>query len=765
MTKSYLKSILIGSSVIATTCLLPQQLVAQTAEDATAEETARLGEVLVTARRRSESLQDIPLSVTAYSAEDLAKTGAADITAIGETTPNVTLEVSRGTNSTLSAFIRGVGQQDPVAGFEAGVGMYLDDVYLNRPQAAVLDIFDVERIEVLRGPQGTLYGRNTIGGAVKYVTKRLDTDRPTASIRINGGSHGQFDQIGSFSLPVTDTLRIGGAVAHLRRDGYGENLTTGQDNYNKKLLGIRGSVEWEPSDALFFRASYDQVEDDSNPRGGHRLITGLLSGAPVLDDVFDTRGGLTVPDQKVEASGWSLLGEWHLNENWTLKNTLAAREDETTSPIDFDALPAGDLDVPIIYENEQLSNETQLLYSSDRLNGVIGAYYLDAKAFNVFDVLLDTALAGFNAQTLGDVDTETWSVFANFTYNISDQLNVTLGGRYTDDERRSQILRRSFLGGFSDTFGGSGFPFATTSDFEGTNSWTDFSPTLSLAYAPNNSNNYYFTYSQGFKGGGFDPRGQSSATPDFNNDGNIGEDEIFNFLAFDPEQVDSYEIGWKYSNSRYRHSLAAFFSDYTDVQVPGSVGIDTDNDGAADTFAGITTNAGAVEIFGIEYEGSLNVANDFVTDADSLDLDWAIGYLDGGYEEFINAFGVDESDNVELQNTPDLTASATLGYSQPFAGGDLAFLNTLSYRGDSQQFEFASPIDQDAFTLWNASLVWDSNDGKLQLGLHAKNLADEEYIVAGYDLFTTGAPLGLEGTLTAFYGAPRTVTATASWRY
>ena len=128
------------------------------------------GGIVVTARRREESLLNVPIAVTAISGDTLERTGAIDITDISNSSPNVTLETSRGTNSTLTAFIRGVGQQDPVAGFEAGVGLYLDDVYLNRPQAAVLDIYDVERIEVLRGPQGTLYGRNTIGGAVKYVT-------------------------------------------------------------------------------------------------------------------------------------------------------------------------------------------------------------------------------------------------------------------------------------------------------------------------------------------------------------------------------------------------------------------------------------------------------------------------------------------------------------------------------------------------------------------------------------------------------------------
>src|SRR5690349_17537542 len=170
-------------------------------------------EIVVTARRRNELLLNVPVAVTAYSGEQLNRSGALDITAVAETTPNVNLEVSRGTNTTLTAFIRGVGQQDPVAGFEQGVGLYLDDVYLNRPQGAVLDIYDVERIEVLRGPQGTLYGRNTVGGAIKYVTRRIPTDGPHLSTHANLGTYRQADLIVSASAPLTSALRIGASAA------------------------------------------------------------------------------------------------------------------------------------------------------------------------------------------------------------------------------------------------------------------------------------------------------------------------------------------------------------------------------------------------------------------------------------------------------------------------------------------------------------------------------------------------------------------------
>ena len=184
------------------------------AQDAAPQDGANtVDDVVVTARRRDEQLKDVPIAVSALGAERLEQTGASDITALQQQTPNATVQVARGSNSTLISFIRGVGQQDPLWGFEPGVGLYVDDVYVARPQGAVLDIYDIERIEVLRGPQGSLYGRNTVGGAIKYVTSRLDADNPELTLRGAYGSYNQVDLVASGSLPLSDNLRIGGAVA------------------------------------------------------------------------------------------------------------------------------------------------------------------------------------------------------------------------------------------------------------------------------------------------------------------------------------------------------------------------------------------------------------------------------------------------------------------------------------------------------------------------------------------------------------------------
>ena len=750
-----------------------QDSAAETVADAAASDLAEDGVIYVTARRREERLLDVPLSVTAISGEELAQQGVLELTQIAQQVPNITLEVSRGTNTTLTAFIRGVGQQDPVAGFEAGVGLYIDDVYLNRPQAAVLDIYDVERIEVLRGPQGTLYGRNTIGGAIKYVTARLPDDL-NLKVRATYGSYDQADIIVSASTPIGSNLKIGASGARLSRGGFGDNLTLGTENYNKDVWAARGTIEFD-SGPVFVRLSGDYVKDNSEARQGHRLIPGLVSGAPVLDDVFDTRAGLNIVDQEVEAWGGALNVAVELSDTLTLKSITGYREDKSTTPIDFDSLPAVDVDVPAVYENEQFSQEVQLVYEGDRLSGVLGFYFLDAKAFTAFDVGLFTTgallgLPGLTAQTLGDVDTETWSIFGDFTYDLTDTISVSLGGRYTNDKRTSRVLRTSFFGGFSNLFGGTGTAFAVTSNFNGSRTFEDFNPRASISWQPDANNNVYFTYSQGFKGGGFDPRGQTTACRNATG-GACNAQEVFDFMSFEPETVDSYELGWKASllDNRLNIRLAGFLGQYKNVQIPGSVGFDSNGDGVNDTFIGITSNAADADINGIEFEGNALVGKDFAGEGSRFSVNWSLGVIDAKFNTFIDAFGQDVADSRVFQNTPEITAHMGFNLGLPVASGMVNLIGLASLRSDASQFEVPNRfLDQDGFVLVDASLVYTTDDGRYSLGLHGKNLFDKEYIVAGYNFVAGGvggAPfiptLGREGTLTAFYGDPRRIYVTA----
>jgi len=754
-----------------------------TAQDSSVESAPAVvdvsdGDIVVTARRREERLQDVPLSITAFTGEALLQQGIQDLTQIAQQVPNITLEVSRGTNTTLTAFIRGVGQQDPVAGFEAGVGLYIDDVYLNRPQAAVLDIYEVDRIEVLRGPQGTLYGRNTIGGAIKYVTAALP-DETRLKVRGTYGSFDQADLIVTASTPVTDSLKIGATGARLSRGGFGRNLTLGTENYNKDIWAGRGTIEFA-SGPVSVRLTGDYLKDTSEPRQGHRLIPSLVTGAPVLRNVFDTRAGLNITRQEVEAYGGALNVAISLTDTLTFKSITAYREDKSTTPIDFDSLPAADLDVPAIYNNDQFSQELQLLYEGDRLSGVLGFYYLNANAFTAFDVALFTTgavigLPGLTAQTLGDVNTDTWSVFGDFTYKLTDQLSVSVGGRYTRDKRTSQVLRTSFAGGFSNLFGGAGVPFAVTSNFNGSATFEDFNPRASISWQPNRNHNFYVTYSQGFKGGGFDPRGQTTACRNPRG-GACTPQEIFDFMSFEPETVDSYEAGWKASllDNRVNIRLAGFIGQYTNVQIPGSVGFDSNGDGINDSFIGITSNAASADINGFEFEGTALVGKDFAGAGSRLSINWSLGYIDAKFNTFIDNFGRDVASQRVFQNTPDITAHMGFNFGVPVAKGMLDFIGTLSLRSDASQFEVRNAfLDQDGFALADASIVYTPNNGRFTIGVHGKNLFDKEYIVAGYNFVAGGTPpgtpfvstLGREGTLTGFYGDPRRIFVTGEVRF
>jgi iron complex outermembrane receptor protein len=747
--KNLIKSMLF--SAFAGTFVVPVLPTAVFAQENAAD---GVDEVIVTARRREESLQDVPIAVSAFSGEQLQEIGAVDITALTQYTPNVTLEISRATNTTLTAYIRGVGQQDPVAGWEGGVGIYLDDVYLARPQGTVFDIYDVERIEVLRGPQGTLYGRNTIGGAVRYVTRRL-SDESRFGVRASLGTDNQADLILTGSGAISDSFRIGGALATFNRDGWGENLFTGEDNADKEIMAARLSMEWEPSDNVFIRLHGDYSVDDSTSRQGHRLVTGV-GGEPVLPDVFDTRAGIsTLPasrgglNPEVTQGGAALQIQWDINDTLEFKSITSSRSDRSESWIDFDNLPADSFDAPVIYDNEQFSQEFQLTHTGERMSGIFGLYYLDANAFDAFDVIFASSVTPF---TLGDYDTKAWAAFFDVSFDLNDKWNLSVGGRFTEDERTARVIRETFLGLGSPYFGNDTAisitpPSEGVPEFNGSKTDSKFTPRVSLSYRPVEEHNFYISYAEGFKGGGFDPRGAY----------NLEEVRA----GFDPETVESIEIGAKsvWADGKVTTNIAAFWMDYTDVQVPGSILLDNNGDGVADGFAGKVTNAGKAEVSGFEFEMVANFTDRFSAIA-------SLGLIDAEYTEWLQASTdpvtgepiiIDISDTREFQNTPDTTANLRLRYEFPVGAGSLAMIGGISYRSSSHQFEIPDPVvDQPSYSLIDISAVWTSDSGKYEAGIHGRNLGDEEYIAASYNFAGAG---GFESVI-GFYGPPQSVTGT-----
>jgi len=733
------------------------------AQDAApAGEGASVDEVVVTARRREENLKDVPVAVSAVGEQALERQGGSDITIIQQVTPNATVQVARGSNSTLISFIRGVGQQDPLWGFEPGVGLYIDDVYVARPQGAVLDVFDIERIEVLRGPQGTLYGRNTIGGAIKYVTKRLGTE-PQATLKGAFGSYNQVDLVASGSIPIGETFAIGGAVAVYKRDGFGENLNTGAEHYDKDVKAVRLSAEWTPTPDLFFRLAGDWVQDDSAPRHGYREVQALdvlgnpIPGGQPLGSVYDTMAGVG-DSNSVETKGLSFTAQWDMNEMLTFKSVTAYREGESETVIDFDGLPAAILDIPAYYADEQFSQEFQVQFNTDRVQGVAGVYYMDATAEGAFDTILSQA--GIVIGTGGSVKTKSYAAFADVSIDITDRFKVSVGGRWTRDEKEGTVFRANYLGATrSPLLGGTPrAPLLLRSDYTNDKSFEKFTPRVSLSFDINEDLTTYLSYSQGFKSGGFDMRGDVILTPQTVN-------------GYEPETVDSYELGLKGNlyDGRISFATALFKAEYKDQQVTTQVP-------AGASIASFVDNVGSSEMWGWEFEGQFRFT-------EGLRAGVALGYIDAEFNEFfrfypagsinpltgavVPAGGVtlNIADLAVFQNTPKWTMNFNATWSFEFGGGDMSITPSASYRDSFSMFEFAAPLlDQESYWLADINVTWVAPGGDWKLSLTGKNLGDEQYRVGGYN-FPQSAGVLFGNSVSGFYGPPRTVTFGVEYRF
>jgi iron complex outermembrane receptor protein len=350
----------------------PEEAASAAEEEASEEEEEVLlteaDVIIVTSRKREENVQEIPVAVTVLPAEILEDTAAADISEIQSQVPNLSIYPGRNQSTTLTAFMRGVGQADPLWGVDPGVGLYLDDVYIARPQGALLDVFDIERIEVLRGPQGTLYGKNTIGGAIKYVSREM-TDDYRGQVSMTAGDFANQEVKASFSGPLVEgKLRGKFALASLRHEGYGTNLFTGRDVSDKDTTAFRAALDWLPSEDVTLKFSYDWTEDNAEPKGLTRLAANslcplfLIGTCEPLPDIFDTEAGLE-PANGTDSEGYSMVIEWDINDHWLFKSITAHRESDTRNNIDFDTTPAVIADTTTFYFDEQDSQEFQFIYT------------------------------------------------------------------------------------------------------------------------------------------------------------------------------------------------------------------------------------------------------------------------------------------------------------------------------------------------------------------------------------------------------------------
>ncbi len=727
-------------------------------QEATAKKPATLDSVTVTARKREETLQEVPVAVTAFTSDALDKLQIEDLGDLDAQVPNLTVYAARGSSSTITAYIRGVGQSDPLWGVDPGVGIYMDDVYIARPQGALLDVFDVERVEVLRGPQGTLYGKNTIGGAIKYVSRPLTPEmQGFGSVTI--GNYGQRDfkaGVGG-GLGGNDALRARVAVADLHRDGFGENLVTGADVSDKDITAFRLSVGAFVTDDFDLQFNVDHVDDTSGVRAAQMLAPNPFApsifapnpnapeNAPLAGNRFDVRNGMpNVNDTTM--LGMSATANYRLSDDLTFKYVWAKRESDTETNIDFDTLQSKTADVKAFYNDEQTTHELQVNYDAGgRARGVMGIYSFDGFAGG--QVLNNFFNLSFG-DTQGTVYTQSTAVYADWTFDLTQKLALDVGVRYTDEDKRADVVNRCYSDATFATIAncaGLGRPVAA--GFDKSINFKNTSPKISLDYQVTDDIMVYGLASRGFKSGGYNIRAQATAVPR-------------SAEPFQDEQVDSYEIGSKmgfFDQSLFLNA-AYFHNKYDDIQL--SVFTEYTLPNGTRAFFGDFTNAGSGTVQGLELEYQWLAGEHFT-------LSGNLAWLDAQFDEYIYK-NVNIADQQEFTNAPEFSGALNLEYRTPVGEmGQLSARLTYAYQSEVTATTEVTrdpvtgvrnnPITQDGYGLVNAGVTW-AIDDHWSVVAQGTNLTDKEFLTTGYVIPALGVRTG-------FYGNPRQYSLTVKYAF
>jgi iron complex outermembrane receptor protein len=780
------------------------------ADVALAQAPMMLEEVVVTARKRSESLQDVPMAVSAFNTQQLQDAQIDDITDLQKMAPNITVNETSGlVGGAVQIFIRGIGN-DP--GFDQGVGIYVDDVYLNRTTGALLEVYDVERIEVLKGPQGNLYGRNTIGGAVKYVS-REPSDELEAGVEVKAGSDEYVGVKGNVSGPIVEGTLFGGlGFSYQERDGYQTNRFDGSEWAGKEVSALRGTLLWQATDNLKFKLVGDYSKDESTPPVPNRVaineagISGIsfpLTGANLFygpgTGAFAESSDLSMPVDEddvntahlfpgynvTEIETASIAGTitWDINDSWTLKSITALRTLENPRAFDFDGSDQIFINTTQDRESEDFSQELQFNYSGDTVQAVFGLYYLDGQEeLSSANTTQQTERLRFwdnhfKTTNVDDRDLESYSAYFNVDWDFAEDWQLSLGGRYTEDEKtlhQEAIVDQGFHAyALTNIGGGNLVPLAIAAGQEAfvetqpafitwipndaaqgvidrgvgeqpplnssfitrytevsysepldnNDTWDEFSPSARLSYHWGEETLVYAGVSSGFKSGGF-PTDGSDATP------------------FDPETVDSYTLGLKttLAEGTLRLNAELFYNDYQDKQLTT---ITLEEGGS---LRSTRANVGEVESSGVEIEMT------WLPPVEGLTISLNGGYLDSEIKEYLQANDegqiVDISDQRALGYQPEWTGSARVSYDFDIGNaGTMLISGDVAYRDEmftdspiDTTSEFLSQAKSDSLTTYNAVIAFTSSNGKWRMALEGKNLSDERELVNTFNVsnFITG---------------------------
>lgn len=742
---------------VALSCLASVPALAQDSE-AVAEEKAKGyqelgGEIVVTARKRDEKLQETPISISAFSSEGLSARGAQATDSLAAITPNLTLQNNPafgGSANSAAIYIRGIGQQDFVPTVDPGVGVYVDGVYVARSVGSILDLVDFQRIEVLRGPQGTLFGRNTIGGALSITTKA-----PSAStegkVSATYGTDNQVTLKGMLNGALSDNLFARVSAAYFGRDGYVAR-PDGIDLGNANRLVGRLALRWEPSNAATFDLAFDgtHARENGAPVTTLGYAYGFTRAAPPFVDINNVlanlrAGGGPVPctlngtpnlavpgcvDNRYvvgrgsnlgtapsysnsDVWGVSLTSNFELGDNLTLKSITAYRNLDSDFARDGDGSPERIAQYVDIYKQEQFSQELQLLGKllDGRLNWILGAYYFRESGDNVN--LLDFTVSRFRSG--GTFMNKSLAFFGQGTLEVTDGLELTAGLRYTKDNKEftpDQVIFQnyvSFLPPFDAPFFAAGtriLPNVTAK-----REFSEVTPMLNIAYKPSRDLLVYANFSRGFKSGGFTQRVFPPVVFPFTTS---EPDPVKQIPSFNPEKVTAYEAGVKLTAGPLQMNLAGFYNDYKDLQIQVFTSV-----------APVFRNAASAKVKGFEAELKFNPGSGWFAE-------FSAGLTDASYDS-IDVATTFVSKNNAFERISKWTLSGGIQKEFEFAGGGtLTPRVDWSYRSKFFNDTFnTAQIAQPGYHLVDANVTWRDADKKFTVTAAVKNVFNKHYLLSG----------------------------------
>jgi len=733
-----------------------------------------LEQIIVTARRVEENLQDTPIAVTVLSGDELTDRQIFNTTELTQIVPNLQFANNAplaGNNSSSQVFIRGIGQTDPTSTVDPGVGLYIDDVYIGSAVGGTMSLRDIRSIQVLRGPQGTLFGRNTIGGAI-LVTTVEPGDKLAGTVRSSVGSDSLIDVFGAIDVPLSDRLKSRFSLGARQQNGY-VTRTDGVDLGDTNTYTATAKLVWEISDRLSVRFALDYTNADENgsplvfaainEAATFPRVASLDAGCPGLTDVLPPFG---LPDQPtvpmiqddrcandlqargpyrnngtfplvstLDNSGIGVTVSYDVNDKLAFKAISSYRSLDWLGNRDADNTPLTILHTLYDVNSSQWSQELQLTRKTDALTGVMGLYYFKQDSTDVVTVELNPPPPGVQRDSDNNiVDNDSWAAFTQWTYQISEPLSVTGGVRYTEETKRSYPDQFDFA-----TPNAKQVPVQWYSD-----TFSDTTVSASLTYRWSPQGMGYVSYSEGFKGGGWNSHFNAVLQPA----------EQAALQEFKPETADTFEIGFKLDlgGNTLRLNGAVFTSDYTDMQV-------TYRGPAPNGVAPFITNAGKASIDGLELETTW-APNDAWT------VDASFGYLDAT---------IDRLDNIPLAVLPP---GLVVGNKLPFAPARQAHAGVAyhAYPGKlvltprldvaytaKTYFDAIDTVEiaqLDPFTVVNASVLLAPSSGRWRVTVGVNNATDELYAIAGNSSLTTGS-----GYAEIAYARPREYFATINFDF